>query len=586
MKRRYYVERQITVDGRAYHPGEIVLLEEQQRVPFVRLIEEEQEIQKRPQAPVSKWCELEGQPDVSVIVTMHNHRAFAAECIDGFIRQTARFRYEIIAVVDADNQGTAQMVRELFPQVRVREINAANACAARNIGMRMARGRYIAFFDGDDVPYSEYLVRLRNAIESTGAQFSYARFDHDLYMPGRGRIPRCNAFEYSDTWSRFSPVANTAIMILRNDRTPWWDERFEIMQDFAFHLAMLEEGMRGTHVRDRLWRYRMHAGSAWSQSNIEDKRKRAEAMLVSDYGWIPDSGGAEATFVSLISRDDVIKDYAKQIKGLGVAKRAHWMVIIDSADQRFVDGVMDALKREEHRFMSTRYYVTNDKSMADEREHSFEERGMRIADFISAMINQAAASIGGTPWIFMVEDDTIAPRGAYTRLRELAERTGAAYASGVEIGRGSSRHTGVCWLKTNDKNEFVERHIPPPPDGSPVVEIGGGGWYCWVGNVAQLRKFVMQGKFRCDGDRSLGPDVMMVHDMTAMGMRCVADFGIRCKHWHPKLSRYLTVEEGKGYVVRYAKRDRRGPWGMHIIPIELSDESSVVCGEFAARAVQ
>jgi glycosyltransferase involved in cell wall biosynthesis len=91
--------------------------------------------------------------NVSAIIIVHNGERFIREAIDSILQQDGP-ALELVVVDDGSTDGTARIVREFGPAVRmVTHAGGANLgmSASRNRGIAEARGRYIAFLDADDV---------------------------------------------------------------------------------------------------------------------------------------------------------------------------------------------------------------------------------------------------------------------------------------------------------------------------------------------------------------------------------------------------------------------------------------------------
>jgi glycosyltransferase involved in cell wall biosynthesis len=94
------------------------------------------------------------KPQVSIILPTYNRAAFLASAIASIAAQTWR-DWELIIVDDGSTDGTSELIdrcRATIPQrvISVRQENGG-AYAARNRGLDLATGAYIAFYDSDDV---------------------------------------------------------------------------------------------------------------------------------------------------------------------------------------------------------------------------------------------------------------------------------------------------------------------------------------------------------------------------------------------------------------------------------------------------
>jgi len=88
-------------------------------------------------------------PLVSAIVVTLNRRADLPEAIESLRRQTYD-NIEVIVVDNGSNDGTPQMVKESFPDVRLVELpNNTGAYHGRNVGAAAARGEILYFLDDD-----------------------------------------------------------------------------------------------------------------------------------------------------------------------------------------------------------------------------------------------------------------------------------------------------------------------------------------------------------------------------------------------------------------------------------------------------
>lgn len=90
---------------------------------------------------------------VSVIIPVYNTKKYLQECVDSIINQSLN-QIEIILVDDGSTDGSVEIVKEYEESyeniIAIYQENQRQG-AARNNGLKIARGEYIYFIDSDDV---------------------------------------------------------------------------------------------------------------------------------------------------------------------------------------------------------------------------------------------------------------------------------------------------------------------------------------------------------------------------------------------------------------------------------------------------
>lgn len=97
-------------------------------------------------------------PTVSVAIITYNKVDTIGAAIESVLRQTYQ-DFEILVVDDGSTDGTADRVRAYGERVRLFEKTNGGTGSARNLGTAEARGRYVAFLDGDDLWLPQKLER-------------------------------------------------------------------------------------------------------------------------------------------------------------------------------------------------------------------------------------------------------------------------------------------------------------------------------------------------------------------------------------------------------------------------------------------
>jgi len=113
--------------------------------------------------------------EISVIVPFLDAERYLERCTRGLLdQQFDASKFEILMIDNGSRDGSAGIVRR-HPRIRLLEEPRRGAYAARNRGLREARGRLIAFSDPDCVPHPQWLTRMAAALEDPGVQVVMGR---------------------------------------------------------------------------------------------------------------------------------------------------------------------------------------------------------------------------------------------------------------------------------------------------------------------------------------------------------------------------------------------------------------------------
>ena len=111
------------------------------------------------------------QPLVSVIIPVCNTESYLAECLDSAVNQTYR-NLQIIPVDDGSTDRSLEIMQSFAARdKRVAVLSQPNrgVSAARNAGLRVARGDYVFFVDSDDTVRTDAVETLCRQAVKTGA---------------------------------------------------------------------------------------------------------------------------------------------------------------------------------------------------------------------------------------------------------------------------------------------------------------------------------------------------------------------------------------------------------------------------------
>ncbi|MCF2652694.1 glycosyltransferase family 2 protein [Anaeromassilibacillus senegalensis] len=196
---------------------------------------------------------------ISVIVPVYNVEAYLCRCVDSLLRQTA-VDTEIILVDDGSTDGCGALCDRYARQdPRVTTIHKPNGglSDARNAGLEIAKGEYIAFVDSDDWVAAFFLQRLLEGLQNSGSDICECEVYHTagagVAAAAAPKAPIC-----FDTESAME-------QLLRNGafRQHVWNKlyRAEVIGDIRFPVGKTNE--------DEFWTYQVFA-RAGRVCKIED----------------------------------------------------------------------------------------------------------------------------------------------------------------------------------------------------------------------------------------------------------------------------------------------------------------------------
>jgi glycosyltransferase involved in cell wall biosynthesis len=205
-------------------------------------------------------------PSISVICVTFNRPEMVAEALDSVRAQTA-LDWECIVIDDGSaDENRAAVEAYCARDERIRYVWQENAKlpAARNHGLSLARGEFIAFLDDDDAWLPEYLEATRRLLrERSGAVLAASP---RLFWDGERvlEVQRFTPAQIADTLRevvRYCFVVPSQCVITRAglDRT----QRFRVLgsEDYDLWLQILRPGT-AVFTDKPLVKYRVHAGGS------------------------------------------------------------------------------------------------------------------------------------------------------------------------------------------------------------------------------------------------------------------------------------------------------------------------------------
>lgn len=219
------------------------------------------------------------EPKVSVIIPVYNSEKFVEETIKSVLNQSYE-SFEIIIVDDGSADRSAEIIRT-FDDPRITYVYQENQgrSKARNRGISLAKGKYIAFLDSDDVWLSRHLeieVEILKSIPEACAVYSnvwYIGEDGKPLFRDSSWEPR----KYSGTPLRnlvernFIQFSSSIVKKQLLMEIGLFNLEMEPCEDWDLWLRIVRRGYKIQHVNKVLTKYR------WKDSNDSEIYQRTMA---------------------------------------------------------------------------------------------------------------------------------------------------------------------------------------------------------------------------------------------------------------------------------------------------------------------
>ncbi len=252
---------------------------------------------------------------LSIVIPVYNAEKYVEESVASLLGQYHR-NIEIILVDDGStDRGPAIMSRLASRHRRVTLIVQENAgpSAARNAGIRVARGRYLTFVDSDDLVTAEGFARGVRTLERTGSDFAILP-----YRRLRGRKTEPMSAWIADLYSRAREGVTIAddpeMLVHANVASKIYRRSFWDASDLHFAEGVLYEDQEVTaraHVAARAvdvvpvpcYDWRITPGSITREMSEQSMRSFLDAVDASLDVLQQVPGAAEARIAQLLSND-------------------------------------------------------------------------------------------------------------------------------------------------------------------------------------------------------------------------------------------------------------------------------------------
>lgn len=206
------------------------------------------------------------KPLVSIIIPTFNYAGYIRETVESALAQTYK-HVEVIVIDDGSTDDTREVISDLIESNRLKYFYQDNRglAAARNTGIRIAKGKYISFLDSDDLISPKKVEVQAESLEGRqeyGVAFSDFRYFADsdkthLILP-RVRYsgdPTLRMIICGEVMPIHSALIRRDVL----KETDWFDESLESCEDYDFWIRLKVRNIKFLYIDEVLALYRLHS---------------------------------------------------------------------------------------------------------------------------------------------------------------------------------------------------------------------------------------------------------------------------------------------------------------------------------------
>lgn len=205
---------------------------------------------------------------VSVVVPIHNAERDLSACIESISAQSYK-NIEIILVNDASMDGSLRICNKYLlrdPRIRMMSKSLFGEAATRNLGIELARGKYICFVNSDDIIEKEYVEKMVYNVEDKTMTFCGYRIRSIADIKENSVIKIYRKFRRADVKDTITDVFHKGFFtviwnkiydleILKDNQLKF-DENVIFGEDLLFNLEYLKHGVeKFKNVSEPLYQY-------------------------------------------------------------------------------------------------------------------------------------------------------------------------------------------------------------------------------------------------------------------------------------------------------------------------------------------
>jgi glycosyltransferase involved in cell wall biosynthesis len=215
---------------------------------------------------------------ISIIVPVYNAESHIDTCLNSLLKQDFNKKFEIILINDGSTDNSINLIKKYeIPDLQLYSLTKnSGPSAARNLGLKKAKGRYVFFLDVDDTIAPNILTTLYKIADETDYDMVFC--DREWIENSRNQktdifvYPTEQTFENSDFIQAmeerfYNPTYPLGLFVLNGrlikrsiitNNNLLFEEKLRYLEDEIFMWNILAFIRSARYIRKQLYSYHVH----------------------------------------------------------------------------------------------------------------------------------------------------------------------------------------------------------------------------------------------------------------------------------------------------------------------------------------
>ncbi len=182
---------------------------------------------------------------ISVVIPTFNRISLVARAIDSVLKQSLN-PYEIIVVDDGSDDGTSEMIKNKYKSIKLIQQQNNGVSAARNNGIKHAKGDWIGLLDSDDEWTEKKLENQADRLIKT-PEYDFCH-TNEIWIRNGVRVNQRKKHEkyggyIFDKCLDICRISPSSVLFRKNilDHVGWFDSQLPVCEDYDLWLRITSE---------------------------------------------------------------------------------------------------------------------------------------------------------------------------------------------------------------------------------------------------------------------------------------------------------------------------------------------------------